>query len=119
MSDKSEASGGERQPDQQLRQQSIETNKGDVGLVFRPAIKQQSEPIAEADEDSDEEGDIHPDLGYIDRSLLKASQNKLDTLKSNNYHTWASAHNCSWKKEAFDVLCQDHSLSRNNPEMRL
>lgn len=93
MGDESDASGGESQLGQQLGQQSIERNKGGVGLVFRPAIKkQQFEPLAEADEDSDDEGDIRPNLGYVDRSLMKASQNNLGTLKSNNYHTWASAH---------------------------
>ena len=57
--------------------------------MFRPTIKkQQSEPLAEAIEYDNEE-EIHSDLRYIDRGLLKASQNKLDTLKGNNYHTWA------------------------------
>ena len=39
MGDESDASGGESQLGQQLGQQFIERNKGDMGLVFRPAIK--------------------------------------------------------------------------------
>ena len=59
MGDESDASG-ESQLGQQLGQQSIERNKGDVGLVFRAGINdQQFEPLAEADEDSDDEGDIY------------------------------------------------------------
>ena len=94
MSDNGEASGGGRQRDEQLRQQSIErqaTNEGistlrPVGGGVRLPFKREYTPYEEF------EDLLQVDLSNLDRTLLKPSHAKLGTLKSNNYHTWAQSH---------------------------
>lgn len=84
MSDKGEASGGERQPDQ-LRQQSIDS-RATGGERVRLPFKREYTPYEEF------EDLLQVDLTNLDRTLLEPSHAKLGTLKSRNYHIWAQAH---------------------------
>ena len=80
----SQIPGGERQPDQ-LRQQSIGT-QATGGRGVRLPFKREYTPYEEF------EDLLQVDLTNLDRTLLKSSHARLGTLKSDNYHIWAQAH---------------------------